>query len=39
MSECILGHCWECFSGDDFVCTECGAEGTMHVTWEPEDDD
>lgn len=37
--DCILGHSWECYSGDDMVCINCDAEGRVEVTFEPEDDD
>lgn len=37
--SCVLGHCWECYSGDEMVCIECDATGTVQVTYEPSEDD
>jgi hypothetical protein len=36
---CALGHSWEVTSGDFVECIECGAEGEVQVTSEPDDDD
>jgi len=35
--NCVLGHSWEVWSGDDVVCIYCDAEGRVVVTSEPTD--
>jgi hypothetical protein len=35
--ECVLGHAWECFSGDTMNCINCDAEGEVRVTYEPSE--
>jgi hypothetical protein len=37
--ECIRGHFWEVYSGGIMNYIECGAEGEVQITYDPENEE